>query len=178
LAHRLNQEATMTDPKDHVLAWLRDAHAAEEQAETMLSTMSGRLEHYPELKARIDQHISESQRQAEAVRGCLERLGSSPSAIKEAGTKLMGFAQSFSGVFTSDEVVKGVLASYAFEHMEIASYKMLIVAAREVGDTQTAQVCEQILQEEIAMAKWLEDNMESITQKFLTLERAGATAKR
>ncbi len=55
------------DPKDHVLAWLRDAHAAEEQAETMLSTMSGRLENYPELKARVDQHIGETQRQSEAM---------------------------------------------------------------------------------------------------------------
>lgn len=168
----------MTAPKEHLLAWLRDAHAAEEQAQTMLSTMSGRLENYPDLKARIDQHIEETKGQAEAVRACLERLGSSPSGLKEAGTKLMGFAQSFSGVFTSDEVAKGVLASYAFEHMEIASYKMLIVAANEMGDDETAQACQKILQEELAMASWLEENLENITQKFLAEARSDEAARR
>jgi ferritin-like metal-binding protein YciE len=46
----------MTTPEDHLLNWLRDAHAMEKQAETMLSAMAGRLEHYPELKARIEAH--------------------------------------------------------------------------------------------------------------------------
>jgi ferritin-like metal-binding protein YciE len=48
------------------MEWLRDAHAAEEQAETMLSGMARRIENYPELKARIEQHIGETQRQADA----------------------------------------------------------------------------------------------------------------
>ena len=41
-----------------------DAHAAEEQAETMLKGMASRIRNYPELKTRIEQHITESQRQA------------------------------------------------------------------------------------------------------------------
>lgn len=162
----------MADPHTHVIAWLRDAHAAEEQAKTMLSNMSGRLESYPELKARIDQHIEDTSRQAELVEGCLERLGDSPSTLKEMGTKLMGFGQAISGAFTNDEVAKGVLASYAFEHMEIASYRMLAAAAEEIGDSETAHVCEQILHEELAMAKWLEEHMQEITLKFLRLEAA------
>jgi ferritin-like metal-binding protein YciE len=168
----------MTEPKDHVLAWLRDAHAAEEQAETMLSKMSNRLDRYPQLKARVDQHVEETRRQAERVKGCLERLGEGPSALKDMGTRLMGYGQAISGLFTSDEVAKGVIAAYAFEHMEIASYKMLAAAAREAGDTQTAQVCQEILREEEAMAKWLEDNVETITSRFLELERTKDRADR
>lgn len=169
----------MTDPKDHLVAWLRDAHAAEEQAESMLSNMSRRLQNYPELKARIDQHVEETRRQAKLVEGCLERLGTSPSMLKDMGTKIMGFGQAMSGMFTDDEIAKGLLASYTFEHMEIASYRMLITAASDIGDTETARVCEQILQEEKAMAKWLEDHLDAITRKFFALERADvATADR
>ena len=38
-----------TSAKDHLLDWLRDAHAMEEQAEHMLRSQSSRLEHYPQL---------------------------------------------------------------------------------------------------------------------------------
>ncbi|WP_274425517.1 ferritin-like domain-containing protein [Chelativorans sp. YIM 93263] len=167
----------MTDPRDHLLSWLKDAHAAEEQAVTMLSKLAGRIENYPELKARIEQHVDETRRQSTRVEECLVKLGSDSSALKDAGTKLMGLGQGLSGIFTSDEVAKGVLASYAFEHMEIASYRMLIAAAKQVGEPEVQRVCEEILQEEVAMAKWLEDNLDSITQKFFAREATEATAK-
>jgi len=50
----------MTESAEHLLDWLRDAHAMEQQAEQMLRAQSGRLEHYPELKTRIDQHLEET----------------------------------------------------------------------------------------------------------------------
>lgn len=168
----------MTNPNDHLLSWLRDAHAAEEQAITMLSNLARRIENYPELKARIEEHITETQRQSERVRECLRRHGSDASMLKDTGTKLMGLGQGLSGIFTSDEVMKGILASYTFEQMEIASYKILVAAARRLGDTETARVCEEILQEELAMAKWLEDRLEGLTDKFFDLATDGsATAK-
>lgn len=40
----------MTSPEEHLMDWLRDAHAMEKQAETMLSAMAGRLQHYPSSK--------------------------------------------------------------------------------------------------------------------------------
>jgi len=162
----------MTNPKDHMLSWLKDAHAAEEQAITMLSNLARRIESYPELKARIEQHVTETRRQAERVRECLRRHGSDTSTVKDVGTKLMALGQALSGVFTGDGVMKGVLASYTFEHMEIASYRILISAAEKLGDTETADVCREILEEEQAMADWLEDHLEGITDRFLALEAA------
>jgi hypothetical protein len=38
----------MSDSPEWVVQWLRDAHAMEEQAETMLSALLGRLDNYPE----------------------------------------------------------------------------------------------------------------------------------
>ncbi|VEA60916.1 YciE [Salmonella enterica subsp. salamae] len=45
---------------EHYHDWLRDAHAMEKQAESMLESMASRIENYPDIKARIEQHISET----------------------------------------------------------------------------------------------------------------------
>lgn len=152
---------------DNLIAWLRDAHAMEEQAETMLASQFERLGHYPELKARIGRHIAETKQHAALLKGCLDRLGDGNSILKDAAAKVAAMAQGLSGVFATDEVVKGTLANYTFEHMEIASYRILIAAAEHVGDTETAAVCQHILQDELAMAKWLEDNTGNIVHAFM-----------
>lgn len=167
----------MSEIDDRLMQWLRDAHAAEEQAETMLSGMARRIEHYPELKSRIEQHIDETRSQAQRVRQCIERRGGDTSTAKDAGGKLMGVGQAISGLFAGDEVLKGSIASYAFEAMEIASYRILADTAREAGDDETAEVCEGILREEKDMAEWLEKNLPTVTHQFLAREEAGATAR-
>ncbi len=42
---------------EHYHDWLRDAHAMEKQAESMLESMASRIDNYPELRARIEQHL-------------------------------------------------------------------------------------------------------------------------
>ena len=54
----------MASAKDNLLDWLRDAHALEQQAETMLKTTASRLENYPTFKARIEAHVEETREQA------------------------------------------------------------------------------------------------------------------
>ncbi|MER8828687.1 ferritin-like domain-containing protein [Mesorhizobium sp. M0938] len=157
----------MSDTREWLVQWLRDAHAMEEQAETMLNGQLSRLESYPELSKRIRQHVDETKGQAARLRTCLEGLDEDTSTLKDAGGKLMAAAQSLSGVFAGDEVMKGSLASYTFEHMEIASYRILIAAAESLGETEVARACEQNLREEEAMAEWLKNNLPATTKQFL-----------
>jgi len=172
-------ETDHTAAKAHYMDWLRDAHAMEEQAETMLTAMERRLEHHPELRTRIAQHIQETRHQAERLRYRIQDLGGDTSFLKDLGGKFMATMQGFSGAMASDEVVKGAMFSYAFEHMEIAAYRNLISAATILGDTRTLQVCEEILGEEIAMARWLEEHMGEVVTQFLSRSRMDAdTAKR
>ena len=169
----------MTDAREHLLDWLRDAHAMEQQAEQMLKAQAARIEHYPKLRARIEQHVQETLGQQAVLLQCIERLGSSPSTIKDTMGKLAALGQAMGGVVASDEIVKGAMAGYVFEHMEIASYTALIAAAQTLGDSETQQACEQILAEEIAMAQWLQDNLPEITQQFLSrVETPGVEAKK
>jgi ferritin-like metal-binding protein YciE len=168
----------MATAEERLMQWLRDAHAAEEQAETMLTGMADRLQNYPKLKARVKKHITETKRQARLVRSCIKRREGRTSIIKDTGGKLLATGQALSGMFVGDEVMKGSLASYAFEAMEIASYTILISAANRVGDKETARICKQILAEEKRMAAWLERNLPTLTRQYLRLEQTpGATAK-
>ncbi|MCV0397233.1 MAG: ferritin-like domain-containing protein [Rhizobiaceae bacterium] len=166
----------MADINEIVDQWLRDAHAMEEQAEQMLKAQAQRIENYPDLKARIEQHIGETQSQRERLEACLKTRGTTTSSVKDVTGKFTAMMQGIGGVFAGDEVVKGSLASYAFEHMEIASYKILAAAARTAGDEQTATVCEDILREEEAMASWLSDNMGSVSSTYLRREAGGSDA--
>ncbi|TKB41137.1 MAG: ferritin-like domain-containing protein [Mesorhizobium sp.] len=166
----------MSESREWLIQWLRDAHAMEEQAETMLSGQLGRLESYPELSERIRAHLAETKEQARRLKSCLDGLEEGSSTLKDAGGKLTAMAQSISGVFAGDEVMKGSLASYTFEHMEIASYT---IAAEAVGEAEIARACEQNLREEEAMAEWLKANLPQVTETFLARADADSdSAKR
>jgi ferritin-like metal-binding protein YciE len=164
---RLRREIKMTEGREWLIQWLRDAHAMEGQAETMLSGQLSRLESYPELSDRIKMHLEETKGQATRLKTCLDGIGEGSSSLKDAGGKLMAIGQSISGVFAGDEVMKSSLASYAFEHMEIASYSVLIAAANALGESEIARVCEQNLREEEAMAEWLKNHIAETTEQFL-----------
>lgn len=160
---------------ERILQWLRDAHSMEAEAETLLKAMASRLEHYPELKQRIEQHVTETQSQARRIEARLQALGSSTSTTKNVIAHTMATMHAAGNAMMTDEVVKGLGISYAFEHMEIASYRNLLFAAEAAGDTGTAQLCREILPEEQAMADWLLQHQQSVVQQFLAREQAEDT---
>lgn len=154
---------------ENYVDWVRDAHAMEKQAEIMLTKMAGRLEHYPRLRARITQHITETQEQQRLVESVLERLDKSSSVIKDTAGKMSAIAQAFVSMFASDEIIKDGISGYVFAHFEIASYATLVVTAEAVGDLEGAQIFRRIKVEEEKMAKWLAENLPSMTKKFLSM---------
>ncbi|SDH79685.1 ferritin-like domain-containing protein [Bosea robiniae] len=169
----------MTTKEDRLLQWLRDAHAMEKQAEAMLSAQASRIVSYPELKQKIEEHLAETKRQADMLQSCIERRGGDTSTLKDLMGRFAAMGQGLGGAVMDDEVIKGSMASYTFEHMEIAAYEVLIATAEACGDVETVAVCQRILNEETAMATWLGENLGAVTQKFLSLdEREDASAKR
>lgn len=168
----------MTDARETFVAWLRDAHAMEAQAETMLTAQIGRLESYPALKMRMEQHLRETESQREQLGTLIDTMGEGSSFLKDTMGKVMAAGQGLSGVFAADEVMKGSLAAYTFEHMEIASYTALIAAADELGETQAVAVLTPILEQERAMAAWLAENLGPLTRSFLARAQSELQAKR
>lgn len=137
---------------EHYHDWLRDAHAMEKQAESMLESMASRIENYPDIKARIEQHISETKHQITMLEEVLDRNGISRSVLKDSMSKMAAMGQSIGGMFPSDEIVKGSISGYVFEQFEIACYTSLLAAAKKAGDTASIPTIEAILKEEMQMA--------------------------
>jgi ferritin-like metal-binding protein YciE len=156
--------------QEFLVAWLNDAHATEKALTRVLENQVADTEDYPQVQARIQQHLEETRRHAELVEGCLQRMGESPSTTKDLLGNMMGFFQSLVPAAAKDDLIKHTLANAAAEHFEIASYKALILAAREVGDEETAQVCESILRDEEEMARWVDQNLPMALREVLHRE--------
>lgn len=167
----------MTETREHLLHWLRDAYAMEKQAIEMLEKQAQRAHGYSDLKQQIMTHLEETKNQVGRLERCLDTLGETPSAFKGGMGKLAGSLQAIGGMFAADEVVKSAMSGYVFEHYEIGNYRILITAAEAAGETEIAQLCRTSLKEETAMAKWLEDHLDDITEQFLMREEADKKAR-
>ncbi|WP_343717829.1 ferritin-like domain-containing protein [Inquilinus sp.] len=168
----------MTDPKEHLTHWLRDAYAMESQAVSLLETQISRLETYPQARAKVQEHLQQTHRQRQDVEDCLAKLGADPSTLKDIAQKTIANVQGMFHAMSEDEVLKHALGSYAFEQFEAGSYRMLAAAARDAGEPGIAETCERIQVEEEEMGDWIWEQMPTLTQEYLSRSEAGATAKR
>jgi ferritin-like metal-binding protein YciE len=168
----------MTHSADHFLAWLRDAHAMEVQAIALLRTQIGRIENYPELRAGLEDHLVQTEAQAQALQQLLDRQPGGGSMLKNVAGRLSATAQGVTSLLSGDEVVKAAMAAYTFEHSEIATYRVLIAAADELADTEALAVFEKNLAEEVAMATWLEGHLDVVTRLYLMRDERNLQAKR
>jgi len=167
------------NPVEHYHDWLRDAHAMEKQAESMLESMASRIDNYPDVRARIEQHITETKQQITVLEEILDRNDISRSMLKDSMSKMMAFGQSVGGMVTSDEIVKGSISGYVFEQFEIACYTSLLAAAKKAGDMASVPAIESILAEEQRMADWLIQHIPDTTEQFLLRSDAdGVEAKK
>jgi len=167
----------MTEPREHLIHWLRDAYAMEKQALEICERQSERIEHYPELRQRIAQHATETKGQIAKLDQCFAILDEKPSAVKSALGWTMGNMQAASGMLTADEIVKGTMASYVFENLEIASYTILIAAAEKANEYEIARICEGIREEEQEMADWLKEHLPGTTEMFMQRDIADVQAR-
>lgn len=168
----------MTHARENFLAWLRQAHAMEEHAVTLLTAQVRRIENYPDLGQRIADHLAETVEHEKALRQLLEHYCGGASTIKDVTARIAAAAHGVQAMLTNDEVIKGVIAGYAFEHSQIATYRVLIAAADELDEEHAVAVFERILAEETAMAAWLGEHLDAITRIFLMRDERDLLAKR
>jgi ferritin-like metal-binding protein YciE len=65
---------------------------------------------------------------------------------------------------------RGARDAYTTEHLEIASYELLRRVAERAGDEETAQACLEILEEERAMAQFIEERWDLLAEQALREE--------
>ncbi|WP_117196187.1 ferritin-like domain-containing protein [Rhizobium terrae] len=159
------------------VAGMKNAHAMENQALAIMKPQVKRIENYPEVAAKLQQHISETEGQILRLEEILTSLTEDHSSLKDMALSFTGAMAAIAHTVAGDEIIKNSLANYAFEHFEIAAYKSLITIAELSGHAGLVPSLQANLDEELAMAAWLDENLRAVTIKFASLKEAGATAK-
>ncbi len=153
--------------EDALVTWLNDAYAMEQSLQETMERQVGHMKGMPDAQAKLRQHIDQTKDQAQRVKGCIEQLGGKVSHTKSALANMMGAMQGMASGPAKDTALKDALMNYAAENFEIASYKSLATAARELGHNDIASTCEGIMREEQQMAQWVEQQLPKMTQMEL-----------
>jgi ferritin-like metal-binding protein YciE len=169
----------MTDPDEITnvfVAGLKNAHAMEKQALSIMQPQLNRLESYPEVADMLDRHIRETENQVDRLDELLSSLDDSASGLKDMMLSAGGTMAALGHTAAEDEILKNTFANFAFENFEIAAYSSLITIAQSSGMTTAVDSLQQSLDEERRMADWIEQNLAPITQKYLSLRASGEQA--
>ncbi|CDX46980.1 conserved hypothetical protein [Mesorhizobium sp. ORS 3359] len=158
-----------SETRSTFITGLRNAHAMENQALSIMRPQVERIENYPQVAERLRVHIAETEGQIKRLESLLEGVEEGTSTIEDAVMSAVGSAAAMGHSMAGDEILKNSFANFAFENYEIAAYKSLITLGRVIGYTQAADSLQQSLEEELAMAKWLEHNLEAVTMQFAHL---------
>ncbi|KTT73770.1 ferritin-like domain-containing protein [Sphingomonas endophytica] len=154
---------------------LRNAHAVEKQALSIMTPQIARIEHYPEVAERLREHVDETNGQIERLDELLAAFDTSGSALKDAALSMTGGMAAMTHSLAGDEIIKNSFANFAFEHFEIASYKSLLVLAEDGGFGQAMTPLRQTLDEEVAMARWIDEALPTVTRRYATLYAEGGS---
>ncbi|WP_319005741.1 DUF892 family protein [Pararhizobium sp. BT-229] len=88
-----------------------------------------RIESYPEVAQKLEQHIRETEGQIRRIEGILEGLDEEHSALTDWALSFTGGMAAMGHTMAGDEIIKNSLANFAFENFEIAAYKSLLTIA-------------------------------------------------
>ena len=151
------------------LDWLRDAHAVEKHAESLLQALATRLEGYPLVKARVDQYLEHTREQQQQVKEVLKRYDCNWSALKDALGRMSVVGQAASDMLRDEEGVRIAVSAYVFCNYKVATYTTLLTAAQQAEDIAGVQVIQHILQQEKQMADWLLQQLPDVANEALLL---------
>jgi ferritin-like metal-binding protein YciE len=138
------------DPQTQLVKYLTDAHSIEEQALVQMKRAPDLVE--GALAESFRRHQVETESQEQRVRERLEAHDASPSKVKDVAGQAGGFGMVLFAKSQPDTPTKLAMHAFSYEHMEVAAYELLGIAAREAGDEETASLAEVIADEEREMA--------------------------
>jgi ferritin-like metal-binding protein YciE len=169
--------------RSKLLPHIQNAYALENQLAETLEKHANETADYPDVQAKIQQHLEVTRRHRDIIEERLRAYGESPSTIKDVGSSLMGNMMGMMAGMRPDTVARIARDEYVSEHMEIAGYTLLATTARALGDEETARMAETNMQDEIEMQQWLLQNMpdvcvRSLADEGINVSQAGAPMTR
>ena len=169
---RLRRIAPMDELKTQLIKHIDEAHAMEQNVLRMLDGMISTTDD-PEILDALEHHKVQTQGHADRMAERLEAHDATPSTVKQIGGVLGALAKMPLDLVRGEKAGRNARDGYATEHVEIASYELLRRIAQKAGDEATAQAAQEIIAEEQAMAKVIEDHWDRIAE--LSLQEEGVT---
>jgi ferritin-like metal-binding protein YciE len=160
-------------PSEQLVSYLADAHSTEENALAQLKTGAETAGH-PELAEVLREHLAETEEHERLIRERLQAHDAEPSTLKDMAQKSGAKVTGAVAKMAPDTTGKLAIQAYAFEHLEIASYRMLRVVAERAGDQETVQVAERILAQEQQAASKLDGLLEEVSAHDVTQQEVTA----
>jgi ferritin-like metal-binding protein YciE len=156
-----------------LVKYLEDVHSTEQNAISQLRDGANSAEDQ-ELASAFRQHLAETEEHERLISERLESYGASPSSLKDSAQKGAAKLTGMLAKAVPDTSGKLAIQAYSFEHLEIASYRMLREVAQLAGDEETVAVAERILTQELAAAKTISGLLEQVAEH--DLKRLGLAA--
>ncbi len=167
------RRGAMTDLQSQLVKHIDEAHALEQTVLRMLDGLIASADD-PEVIDRLEHHKLETQQHEAAMRKRLEAHGAQPSVVRQAAGMLEALLKLPLDLVRGETAGRTARDAYTTEHLEIASYELLRRVAERARDEETAVACRQIIEQERAMATYIEENWDRFAE--LSLREAGVGA--
>jgi len=169
---KLRRLNTMDQLKEQLIKHIDEAHAMEHNVLRMLDGMISTTDD-PEILDALEHHKLQTQGHADRMAQRLEAHDAAPSAVKQIGGVLGALMKMPLDFVRGEKAGRNARDAYATEHLEIASYELLRRIAQKAGDEETAEAAREIIAEEQAMAKLIEEHWDKFAE--LSLHEEGIT---
>ncbi len=165
-----------TDAKTLYAGSLRNTHAEEAQGLQQMESQIKGLEHYPEYRRVLENHIAVTRGQIQRLEKALGDLGESPSTLKNLVTQTAGTIGAVVHALAQDETLKNIYAGYAYQFHQIAAYRSLSVFAERAGFQQHVAGYRQAIEEETKGAEAVDKIIEGVTKIYIDRTLSGHKA--
>jgi ferritin-like metal-binding protein YciE len=146
---------------EEMISFVSDLYSVELQALSQLKN-APRLTRAPDFARYLEIHYEETGQQADRMRELLERLGGSPSHVKDAVMRLGGHGFLLLAKVLSETPGRLLAHAYSYEAMEWAGYTILLSLAEAERMPAVAEVARSIRSQERAMIERLETCFDAV----------------
>lgn len=160
------RRSPVADIQTQLVTHIDEAHALEQTVLRMLDGLIRGADD-PEIIDRLEHHKLETQQHESLMRGRLDAHGAQPSMVRQAAGMLEAFLKMPLDLVRGESTGRSARDAYTTEHLEIASYELLRRVAERAGDEETARACRDILEQERAMATFIEENWDRFAERSL-----------
>jgi ferritin-like metal-binding protein YciE len=138
--------------EEQLVKGLREAHALEKQA-TALLKQGAKVVGDTDIAAIYRAHLMQTEEHERYVAERLDALGSGPSKVRDAAMQAGALGIGLAAAASPDTPIRLATVAFAFEHLEIATYRYLRLLAERAGDSESLAMIDRILEQEEAAAE-------------------------